>query len=106
VTPQKCHPAVPALREAEAARNTSDVDVDQQRLIESADGDSFPDVPFLDFAIPDGTLCEVRPDRFEGEELTSPCVAEKAMVVVFRLGSGSCFVRFRCSNRFITGIYY
>jgi len=31
-TPQKPHPAVPTLREAEAARNTSDVNVDQQLL--------------------------------------------------------------------------
>jgi len=28
------------------------------------------------------------------------------MVVVFRLGSGSCLVRFFCSNRFISGIDY
>jgi len=32
VTPQKPHPAAPTLRQAEAARNTSDVDVDQQLL--------------------------------------------------------------------------
>ena len=34
VTPQKSRPAVPTLREAESARNTSDVDVNQQLLIE------------------------------------------------------------------------
>jgi hypothetical protein len=28
------------------------------------------------------------------------------MVVVFRLGSGSCLVRFLCANLFISGIYY
>jgi len=28
------------------------------------------------------------------------------MVVAFRLGSGSCLVRFLCSNLFISGIYY
>jgi len=28
------------------------------------------------------------------------------MVVVFRLGSGSCLVRFLCSNLFISGIDY
>jgi hypothetical protein len=28
------------------------------------------------------------------------------MVVEFRLGSGSCLVRFLCANLFISGIYY
>jgi len=28
------------------------------------------------------------------------------MVVAFRLGSGSCLVRFLCHNQFISGIYY
>jgi hypothetical protein len=32
VTPQKPRPAAPTLREAEAAGNTSDVDVEQQLL--------------------------------------------------------------------------
>jgi len=57
VTPQKPRPAVPTLREAEAAGNTSDVDVNQQLLIESAGGDSLSDVP-----LPDVPLPEVRPD--------------------------------------------
>jgi len=34
MAPQKPRPAVPTLREAEAAGNTSGVDVDQQLLIE------------------------------------------------------------------------
>jgi hypothetical protein len=63
VTPQEPHPAVPTRREAEAARNTSDVDVDQQLLIESAGGDSFTDVPLYDVPLP-----EVRPDDSVGEE--------------------------------------
>jgi hypothetical protein len=62
VTPQKPRPAVPTQREAEAARNTSDVDVDQQLLIESAGGDSLPDV-----SLPDVPLPEARPDRSVGE---------------------------------------
>jgi len=61
-TPQKPRPAVPTLREAQAARNTSDVvvdvDVDQQLQIESAGGDSLPNVP----------LPEARPDGSVGQE--------------------------------------
>jgi len=45
VMPQEPQPAVPTLQEAEAAGITSDVDVDQQLLIESTGGDSLPDVP-------------------------------------------------------------
>jgi hypothetical protein len=67
VTPQKPRPAVPTLREAEAAGNTSvvdvDVDVDQQLLIESAGGDSIPNVPLPNIPLP-----EARPDGSVGEE--------------------------------------
>ena len=81
---QKPHPAVPTQREAEAAGNTFDGDVDvdvaKQLLIESAGGDSLPDV----------TLPAPRPDGSVGEELTSPRLADEAMVVAFRLASGSC----------------
>jgi hypothetical protein len=101
VTPQKPHPAVPTQQEAEAAGNTSDVDVDQQLLIESAGGDSLHDVPLPGVPIP-----EARPDGSVHEESTSPRVAEEAMVVAFGLGSGSCLVCFLCSNLFISGIHY
>jgi hypothetical protein len=37
---------------------------------------------------------------------TSPRVAEEAMIVGFKLGSGSCLVHFLCSNAFTSGIYY
>jgi hypothetical protein len=52
------------LQEAEAARNTLDVDVNQQLLIESAGGDSLsdvplPDVPLLDVPLPDVSLPDV-----------------------------------------------
>jgi len=67
VTPQKPRPAVPTLRQAEAAGNTSDVDVDvdvdQQLLIESAGGDSLPNVP-----LPNVPLPEARPECSVGEE--------------------------------------
>jgi len=63
VKPQKPRPVVATLREAEAASNTSDVDVDQQLLIESAGGDSLPDIP-----LPDVPLPEARPDGSVGEE--------------------------------------
>ena len=67
MTPQKPRPAVPTLPQAEPAGNTSDVDVDvdvdQQLLIESAGGDSLPDVP-----LPDVPLPEARPDISVSEE--------------------------------------
>ena len=78
MTPQKPRPAVPTLREAEAAGNTSDVNVNQQLLSESAGGDSLCDVP-----LHDAPLSEARLDGSVGEESTSPRVAEKEMVVVF-----------------------
>jgi hypothetical protein len=111
VTPQKPRPAAPTLREAEAARNTSDVDVEQQLLGESAGGDSLldvplpdvpppdvplPDVPLPDVPLPDVPLPEARPDGSVGEESTSPRVA-------FGLESGSCHVSFLCCNLFISG---
>ena len=88
MTPQTPRPAAPTLREADAAGNTSDVDVDQQPLIESAGGDSLPDVtppdvplrdvplpdvPLPDVPLPDGLLPDVRlpemrPDGSVGEE--------------------------------------
>jgi len=54
---------VPTLREAEAAGNTADVDVNQQLLIGSAGGDSFSDVP-----LPEVPLRETRRDGSVGEE--------------------------------------
>jgi len=73
VTPEKPRPAVPAVREAEAARNTSDVDVDQHPLNASAGGNSLPDVPLTDVSLPDVPLPDVplpeaRPDGPVGEE--------------------------------------
>jgi len=78
VTPQKPRPAAPTLREAEAAGNTSDVDVEQQLLGDSAGGDSLPDVPLPyvplpdvplpDVVLPDVVLPEARPDGSVGEE--------------------------------------
>jgi len=59
VTPRKPRPAVPTLREAEAAGNTSDVDVDLLLLGESAGGNSFPDVPLPDVPHPDVPLPDV-----------------------------------------------
>jgi hypothetical protein len=45
VTPQKPRPAVPTLREAEAAGNTLDVDVEQHLLSDSAGADISADIP-------------------------------------------------------------
>jgi hypothetical protein len=59
VTPQRPCPAVPTQQEVEAAGHTSDVDVDQQLLIESAGGNSLPDVPLPDVPLPDVPLPHV-----------------------------------------------
>jgi len=69
---------VPTQREAEAAGNKLDVDVDQPLLIELAGGNSLPDIPLPDVSLPDVPLPDVplpdvprpeaRPDRSVGEE--------------------------------------
>jgi hypothetical protein len=56
VKPQKPRAAAPTLREAEAAGNISDVDVEQQLLSELAGGDSLPNVRLPDFHLPDVPL--------------------------------------------------
>jgi len=71
--PQKPHTAVPTWKEAEAAVNTSCVDVNQQLLIESAGGNSLPnvllpDVPLPDVPLPDFPGPELRPHGSVGEE--------------------------------------
>jgi len=53
VRPQKPRPAAPTQREADAAGNTSGVDVEQQLLGELAGGNSLPDVPLPDVPLPD-----------------------------------------------------
>jgi len=52
------------------------------------------------------SLPEARLDGSVGNESTSPCIAQEAMVVAFGLGSGSCLFGFLCSNLFISGIDY
>ena len=59
VTPQKPRPVAPTLQEAEAAGNTSDVDVKQQLLGQSVCGDSLPNGPLPDFPPPDVPLHDV-----------------------------------------------
>ena len=66
--PQRPCLAVPSLRQAEAAGNTSDVDVDQQLLGKSAGGDSLLNVPLPDVPLPDVHLPEARPDGSVGKE--------------------------------------
>jgi len=97
VTSQKPRPAAPTLQEAHAAGITSDVDVDQQLLGESAGGDSLPDVPLPDVPLPDVPLPhvplpavplpdvplpEAHPDGSIGEESTSHHVVVEACVRV------------------------
>jgi len=50
---------VPTLQEPVAARNTSDVDADQQLIGESAGGNNLPEVTVLDVAVPDIAVCDV-----------------------------------------------
>jgi len=59
VTPEKPHPAVPTLQEAEPARNTSDVNVEQRLFGKSAGGDSLHDGPLPDVPLPDVPLQDV-----------------------------------------------
>jgi hypothetical protein len=59
VMPQKPRPAAPTRQEAEAARNTSDFDVEQQILSQSAGGDSLPNVPLPGGPLPDVPLLHV-----------------------------------------------
>jgi len=74
VTPQKPRPAAPSLREAEAAGNILNVDVEQQLLLgESAGCDGLPDGPLPEVPLPDVPLSDVplpeaRPDGSVGEE--------------------------------------
>jgi hypothetical protein len=73
VTQQKLRPAVPTLREPEAAGHTSNVDVDQQLLNIPAGGDSLPNVqlpnvPLPDFILPNVSLPEEHRDGLVGEE--------------------------------------
>jgi hypothetical protein len=98
VTPQKPRSAAPTLQDAEAAGNTSDVDVEQQLLGEVVAGDGLPNGPLPDVPVPDVPLPDVRlpdvlhpdfpppdvphtevcPDGSEGEERTSPSFTEEA----------------------------
>jgi hypothetical protein len=77
VTLQKPHPVAPILREAEAAGISSNVDLEQQVLGESAGGDSLPDV-----SLPDVALAEARPDYSQGEDCGSPRIAEEGCIWV------------------------
>ena len=59
MTPQKPRLAALTLQEADAAPNTSEVDVEHQLRSESAGGDSFPDVHLRDVPLPDVPLPNV-----------------------------------------------
>ena len=63
---QNLGPAAPKLQKAEEPRNTSDVDVDQQLLGNSAGVERLPTVP-----LPDVHLPEACPESSVGEKTTS-----------------------------------
>jgi hypothetical protein len=65
-TPHRLRPAVPTLQEAEAAGNTSDVDIDQLLLGESAVGVSLTNVPLPNIPLPDAPLLDVYLDGTVG----------------------------------------
>ena len=101
VTLLKARREVPTLRKAEAARNTSDVEVDQQLLGLSAGCERVPYVTLTNVPHP-GTS----PDGSVRKEGISPHVPEEEIFVAFRSGTGSCLVCFLCFNLFISGIDY
>jgi hypothetical protein len=74
VPPEKPRPEAPTLQEAEPAGNTSDVDVAQQLLGESAGGDYLQDVPLLDIPLPDLPLPYVPLPHAPLPEVTIPDV--------------------------------
>jgi hypothetical protein len=104
--PHNTHPVVPTVHAAQFPRNTSVVDVTQDLLRESSGGDSLPDVAPPHIPHSEARLPEVHQDDSGGEESTSHCIEEEAIVVVLWFGSGSCHVRFLCPNLFISGIDY
>ena len=100
VSPRRPRRVAPTLREAAAAGNSWDVDMDHQGLIESAGGNSLPDNPLPGNPLPDIPLAEACPDGSTGEEWTSPGMQRRR---AFGLGSGSCLESFLCCNLFISG---
>jgi len=73
---------------------------------ESAGGDSVPNVPLPNVPLPDVPPTVVHPDSSVGKEWASYRVEEEALVIVLRLGSGSCLVRFLRSNLVDSDIDY
>jgi hypothetical protein len=82
VNPQKPRHAVPTLRDAEDAGNTSDLDVDKQQLSELVGGESLFHIPLIDVPLPDVPPTEAHLDGSEGEELTSSRFGENMWVWV------------------------
>ena len=72
-----------------------------QSDIQSASGDSLPDIPLRGLHLHEELL-----DGSVGEKSTSPSITEVAVVVVFRLGLSPCLGRLLYSKLFISGIYY
>jgi hypothetical protein len=101
LTALKRRPVGPILRDAAAARHTSDVHVDQQLQCNPAIGDCDPNVPRTYVHLP-----EARLNGAVVDEYTSPPGAHEAMVVAFGLESGSCLVCFLLSNLAVSAIDY
>jgi len=102
VIPNAPRPVLPTMREDEAAGNPSDVKVDKQLVGILKGGESLADVLLPTVPLREVLLRGERSDGAIGEQRTSDRVAE-AMVVVFRIRSGSCLVSFLCGNQFISG---
>jgi hypothetical protein len=82
VTLQNPHAAVTTLGEAAAAVSTSDVDLDQQLVSESAGGDSLDEITHPNVPLPDDALSEEWPDGSVCKAFKRPRVAD--------VGNGCC----------------
>jgi len=65
---QKHRPVAPPLRDAEAEGNTSDVNMNQHLLSQSAGGDCLPDVLLPDILLADVPHLQACPEGSVGEE--------------------------------------
>jgi len=94
------------VRDAEAAGNTSDVDVYQRQVGGSACSYSLSYAPLPDVPLSNMPHREAHPDALVGEKWTSSHVWKKAIVVGIILGTGSVLECFVYSKQFVLGIDY
>ena len=115
VTPQKPHPAMTTRRDANAAGNTSDIDMELEILCESAGGNNFNNSPLTDVSLPDVplpnvALPNVAPLMFHSlmpapmaQWVRSEPVLSLQTRSAFQVEWGSCLVSFLSGKLFISG---